>query len=115
MIQVNELRIGNLVHSKLTNVDFYVTGEYLYDISNEPNNVKPIPLTEKWLLEFGFEKHIQGECYILQKSFKFRIEFSDLSNIWINYELKVQCKYVHQLQNIFFVLTGKELEYETQA
>lgn len=64
-----------------------------------------IPLTEEWLLNFGY-KFAQGHYFILGHS------------IWVCNDLLI-CnkngiiiKYVHQLQNLFFALTNKELTYE---
>lgn len=70
---------------------------------------KPIPLTEKWLLKFGFEwkNHAMrlSNFYIRKQIGGFMLYISnETHNIAIN------IKYVHQLQNLYFALTGKELE-----
>jgi hypothetical protein len=79
--------------------------------------LQPIPLTEEWLLKFGIEKTSNSEQY------GYYIELSDKSFIcWAwskdvsieNYKGDdipyVYCEYVHQLQNLYFALTGNELE-----
>lgn len=86
---------------------------------NDPD-IHPIPLTEEWLLKFGFEVYSDY-------SFRnFRLpENNFFVSMWMeekpvagfeetgavywsdNYRA---IKYVHSLQNLYFALTGKELE-----
>jgi hypothetical protein len=68
---------------------------------------KPIPLTEEWLFKLGFINDRVLEFY--------RNDFTD-STIIIDYNFicllgysHVKLKYVHQLQNLYFALTGSEL------
>lgn len=80
--------------------------------------VEPIPLTEEWLVKFGFEKvndnfmtiesyHYENKnCWIYLIADGFELELNTLSernNLCRTY------KYVHQLQNLYFALTGEEL------
>ena len=73
--------------------------------------VKPIRITEDWLLKFGFEEFKEysiGHGYKLN-NISIRIDnfgFHYLYGIGVNSRLK----YIHQLQNLYFALTGKELE-----
>ena len=122
-MNANELRIGNWVianglyegqekqfkhfNDALTTVFFmdgfkigYV-GEYLKDI-------KPIPLTEEWLLKFGFMKSMSN----WYSNNDYAIELCEsFIQIDIGYTtITVDVKYVHQLQNLYFALTGEELE-----
>jgi len=77
---------------------------------------KPIPLTEEWLLKFGFEKFIGNN--ILWGLADFCVGwYGNKFATWIirmqqeNNEMNFhsQIKYVHQLQNLYFALTGEEL------
>jgi hypothetical protein len=74
---------------------------------------KPIPLTEEWLLKLGLEKigiwtfslNLVGNLDLIyysgEKGWSIGLKsYSDFSNL----------KYVHQLQNLYFALTGKELK-----
>jgi hypothetical protein len=69
----------------------------------------PIPLTEQWLITFKFEQDGKDYfCNIL------RMVYNDKKNIFIAYPYgypisPLRCLYVHQLQNLYFALTGKEL------
>lgn len=91
------------VYCEKYNVPFY-----LFDGSDQDEydyNVNAIPLTEEWLRKFGFEK--------LQETYfngDFELDITDAGFLFSETYIKVSCKYVHQLQNIYFALTGKELE-----
>ena len=119
-----ELRIGNWV---ITN-----KGEQVLDVLCDSINtfqcagipydeVFPIPLTEKWLIKFGFEKQ-EVEAKGLDTWNEWSLDRFELSSrgtegvaknefTFIVYEtgLTIKIKYVHQLQNLYFALTGKEL------
>jgi len=70
----------------------------------------PIELTEEWLLKFAFEKiddytyeHVDEDYWIWTLG---HYSFNDSTySIQIGKDLK----YVHQLQNLYYALTGKEL------
>lgn len=137
MIKANELRIGNLLSwiddNEIVKVKgFYITNtiwvEYNYN-ENETDEIdcqleclKPIPLTEEWLVKFGFEKDKAHNCYVLYEhdTIDLDLEFScTLKNVTIGGfctadEMK-NCKYVHQLQNLYFALTGEELELKPET
>lgn len=111
MIKANELRIGNLVHDtegKVNKITFQAL-KYLV-IYDGAHQVKPIKITEEWLVNLGFTK-------INSKRFQYEYEHDALSN---NLYGSTGCYYmsnitpeiasVHQLQNLYFALTGQELE-----
>jgi hypothetical protein len=71
-------------------------------------DIKPIPLTEEWLLKFGLE-YMEGwddqTYYCCPKHQQFQI----MQCIYgYEYDYTV-LKYVHQLQNLYYSLTGTEL------
>lgn len=66
----------------------------------------PIPLTEEWLNNFGFEYKSGIEDFYVSKKLG--------TMIWANKKLYyphrcVPVEYVHQLQNLYMDLTGEEL------
>jgi len=68
--------------------------------------IKPIPLTEEWLTKFGFKKD-DG--------------FFNKDGVWLTPDFGLDginpfkpIKYVHQLQNLFFAITGEELTLENE-
>ena len=80
-------------------------------IDSKSFHFKPIPITEEWLLKLGFFKY--NNAYVLEKpnenimNFKFSI-WSDFT--YNSSEFPVELKYVHQLQNLYFALTGTHLK-----
>jgi len=70
------------------------------------NKTEPIELTEEWLIKFGLKKKTIKSCYWTIKNFDV-----DLDG-WFGFNkmvAPVPLKYVHQLQNLYFALTGNEL------
>jgi hypothetical protein len=108
-MEAKDLRIGNWVNFGETQVQVDVITEY------EPDNrliVKctPIPLTEEWLKKFWFEEGYEN-LYWTKDEALFQIENGELgyNHVWDNAFTGASVKYVHQLQNLYFALTGTEL------
>ena len=120
-----ELRIGNLlrytdytkVKEQLRGTPFELTADDILFLSeNSVHYVDPIQLTEEWLIKFGFKKvqedkygcHYENkECWIYLTQSGFEIEIITASG---RFNLSRTYKYVHQLQNLYFAITCKELE-----
>ena len=99
-----ELRIGNyyyhpiaLSFERMDDIDF---------ISSFIEKFEPIPLTEEWLLKFGFEK--VGESF-----FKGLEVFTDSGNFFYGLrdegQMDLHLEYVHQFQNWYHALKQTEL------
>lgn len=118
-MRASELRIGNLVeHPELGTSRVCVIQDNCYGVSNKKTDdsrisylkCKPIPLTEEWLLRFGF---VKNETY----SFKNISSGLELLNISDKYfrgffrdaAIKADIQHLHQLQNLYFALTNQEL------
>jgi hypothetical protein len=83
-------------------------------------NYKPIPLTEEWILKFGFDKDSDNDyCF---KGFHLEdrnidtflpvekiLKLKDNFGCWYVGAYLRELKYVHQLQNLYFALTNEEL------
>jgi hypothetical protein len=74
-------------------------------------------INKKWLLKFGFEKPKWADCYFIENQFiclalvyrnKEWLTHTDNSIAGCNF-LTDKVQYVHQLQNLYFLLTGEEL------
>lgn len=120
-MKANELRLGNWIEYKkghqgtVSAIDdqgyVEVNNSYLKDGVFELSQFQPIPLTEDWLLKFGFKKigncfHKIGFGFYAQKikdSIGFHIKRSEIS---------IEIEHVQQLQNLYFALTGEELKIE---
>ena len=119
MIKANELRIGNLVEYKITDKfderkEWWEVSEidaddihWLSKVDTNDDDFKPIPLTENWLLKFGFEKDVNLQFF---KNFKNNktviIGFGFICRLGSSH---VKINYVHELQNLYFALTKTEL------
>ena len=116
-MQANELRINNLIAVKGFCVK--VSKETFKHIENgKVLEAEPIPLTEELLIKFGFEKSNSVDRTIEIVGRNFTLDSSTPDNYstvklieWWSEDCNVirKVKYVHQLQNLYFALTGKEL------
>lgn len=136
MIDPKELRIGNRINYNLPEINRCKAydgtfneefARYLYDVKDEWQYLEPIHITREILEKCGFtwsddgwlEKHL-GYCrWVL----RFYGGYNDKCSIF-QYPLPgephlppqkisfgTNCpSYVHDLQNLFFALTGEELE-----
>jgi hypothetical protein len=124
MIKANELRIGNLV--LIDGEESEIHGGLIADFETDcfDGKIEPIPLNEEWLIKFGFERRVfaQRNEYILiididnQKHFiEFAFPRNEKIQVIMYYDkcFYKHIKYVHQLQNLYFALTGQELEIKT--
>ncbi len=135
-MEISELRIGNLIIGnyydddddieketicKVVTLDSVYMWEYRIYVESDQNietfsAYEPIPLTEEWLLKFGFtdeEDYLELEIH------------ESLSIIYVGYLAlmldgviiqinDVNSDKVHQLQNLYFALTGEELKQQEQ-
>lgn len=113
-MKANELRIGNYVfeNGKI---------KILYSISAETakdySKVKSIPLTKEWLTRLGFRK--RNDCEWIYEKFPILVNCGNHNLVHIiatenTFTMPVQIGgyNVHQLQNLYFSLTGEELQIE---
>jgi hypothetical protein len=125
-MKANELRIGNYIGDKddiaiVESIDKdgcmvqFINDEKQGFRISEP--IKPLPLTEEWLLKFGFEKKENG---LFTKKLEYiynSLKYCEDYKIWIYYndDNDAACNsiadlnFVHELQNLYFALTKKEL------
>jgi hypothetical protein len=127
-MKANELRIGNWVMVFPVKHPQQVC-DVMFDSVNTDSvfgqhygEVDPIPFTEDWLLRFGFKKFetsdISGhdiiepnEKTIYYEKGRFTIVQWGMNTplFFSSHHLRVQIQHVHQLQNLYFALTGEEL------
>jgi len=108
-MKVNELRIGNVVLEETMSYAGLKVKQItvaIRDLSNH-DNLRPIPLTEDWLIKFGFKK--QTTMYYRKGNYEFELEkgFIDDGMAVINTYNPI--RYVHSLQNLYYTITGDEL------
>ena len=130
MVKTQELRIGNWVYVLKADSDPVRIGDD-YNIYLD-RDYSPIPLTEDWILKFGFELyeyHLNDKMSdnpdFIYLSYKMELdgkryyytitntEFDDwqfcVKVEWAEEMLIASCQYIHQLQNLYFALTKTEL------
>ena len=122
-MKAQDLRIGNLVEYKITDEfderkEWWEVSEidaddihWLSKVDTNDDDFRAIPLTEEWLLKFGFENYCQH--FLKRGSIEFYIwgSLSDNTKFAIKaLDTLIEIKYVHQLQNIYFSLEGEELK-----
>ena len=139
-MKASEIRIGNLIASSgnKEDIETWVIGEVISISSLDSefeqievetaesiewffkDNYFGIPLTEEWLLKFGFERE-----YELRKTVYYMNNYSIILWVYKNGRIDLRIggidfkdkdvrfkkyQYVHQLQNLYFALTNTELE-----
>jgi hypothetical protein len=121
MIEAKDLRIGNNFQNDEGNI-LTCFGVAPVDDSDQFNiwygnelgfilleeEAKPIPLTEEWLIKFGFEKsnadgkYYNGKVPPIYWVYKTQYGMNGLP-------LNTSFSYVHSLQNLYFSLCGESL------
>ena len=138
-MRVEDLRVGNFVETLKSDffdgdtIDwsldmFYWVAECVYHIED----FKPIPLTEEIHNDLGIYKNgfdsfeyelprgrslnikviFNGDYVYLRQSNDDRLYNDSLIAVW-NRDVKGRDMYVHEWQNLYFALTGEELEFKT--
>ncbi len=117
MIQANELREGNWVIPmyELQGEDHdYDYGPpvmfHWQNLFEAHKHYKAIPITDEILIKCGFEKDSDG-CYKLLNCLYYVVNKLQIA---INYTpiINAPCESLHQLQNLYFALTGNELNID---
>lgn len=134
-MKANELRIGNSIFGNVDSIDGKKTEQFVGNVnyidyhangravvigikgagrglsSPDINNFEPIPLTEEWLIKLGFGLWQHNIQYKYRKDgFPFLLRISKDGCVVDGCEFCMKIYHVHQLQNLFFALTGKELQ-----
>lgn len=120
-MKATDLRLGNILERGVVSGIATEFVEYagmafdgaIFEVSSET----PIPLTEEWLVRFGFEEALWSSVVYILHGFTI-IPGTGLAGTdelvvssWYIKELELFITDVHQLQNIIHALTGKELEF----
>ncbi|SHF68127.1 hypothetical protein [Chryseobacterium vrystaatense] len=121
-----DLKIKNLVEYKnqtytITEIFQGRNHDYFVKIENDiqsfsvpAESITPIQITEEWLEKFGFLRTYSSEQRIRYERPEAFIKYDfDLSSKKILEGLKIygnsiKCRYIHEFQNIFSCLFGKE-------
>jgi hypothetical protein len=131
-MEAKELRIGNWVKESGISSRKNTTDPYQCELSdmNYYPFLEAIPLTEEWLLKFGFYSGFTGISEFSMDVNKSKHDLNAIDtfriynscDLWHPEILSITdisepndflalnaVRYVHQLQNLYFALTGEEL------
>lgn len=108
---LKELRVGNYIETVdgIEQMGFSDL-EYYFERYYNDFQIKPILLTEEWLINFGFIKKDEGYGILTSMKQAVLISFGNHNCVINGLSFNNPTKYVHQLQNLFFALIGEELE-----
>lgn len=121
-----ELRIGNwvewngIVENKIRTPEVHQIGTIsrnavrFFDENSSSfrlYRIKPIPLTNEWILKLGFLYNSVISTYNLyiDSELRFILEMDVTKSVFKVYWRGIDIVHVHQLQNLYFALTQTEL------
>jgi len=123
-MKAKELRLGNLIYVKYDGINPQtkirkVSLATISEVTRDGNDIsyKPIPLTEEWLVKFGFYgkyKSVNTQWslggFSIQQESNVDEEHNTIpTEQRFHYNWDFVVEYVHSLQNLYFALTGEEL------
>ena len=128
MIAINDLKINNYVYYNNEHNAIGIITKLITDIITDINyvginnridvhylnkHINPIPLTEEWLIKFGFDyRFTKGKFNIITKGKLGYENGRTYFNSWVI--LEKQPDYVHELQNLYYALTKEELTFDNK-
>jgi hypothetical protein len=120
-VTASELRIGNFIQKRddmcvLASINTDETIRIYNDNKTDTYGCfclrifNSIPITDEWLMKLGFST-TRDNFYRKNESIMIEILFHDKGILVTSQSVSLnQIKYVHQLQNLYFALTGFELQ-----
>ena len=121
-LNADDLRIGNLVEYENAIFEIDIIAREFPSLNTIAYGVgvvrwidlKPIPLTEEWLLKFGFQKLYDNYYLLYVGSLTINYYYNYSGSTWkfMLEEQLLDIKYVHEVQNLYYSLTKTELTYE---
>jgi hypothetical protein len=132
MLKNNDFRIGNFTYGieqkpqairRVTSINednvYLIRIDGLHgDLGYTYDNINPIKLTEEWLIRLGVNEVKSQEVlrinyvkyYKTDNKFDYCLCYYFDDDGYVDNVFK-EIKYVHELQNLYFALTGSELQY----
>lgn len=117
-MEFKHLRIDNWIMG-CNNQPLQVTDETFMNLMQMGNEcLSEIPITHDTLISLGFTQNVSHARYYHYKKLRYNLKYCRLEinigskpasedSYWFGKHL--DCKYISQLQNIFYFLTGREL------
>ena len=127
MIKENELKIGSILNYLTAEGDICtatIDWQGLKWLNEDPKGFNMvhsvIELTPEWLINFGFiyckfslSSLDRIDNYSKNRKIELTFENGEIKSVYVGVQRiddGKRIKYVHQLQNLYFALTGEELE-----
>lgn len=124
-MNVRELRIGNLVSKNTAQGGWWIDSDVMASDFGKTaagtllcESFEPIPITEGWLVKLGFNKYDDLFILTCKNDIDIYYNINPENSISIGngdyhgtFSMK-HIKSIHELQNLYFSLTGEELEIE---
>lgn len=112
-MKTTELRIGNKIQightmvtvSEILDGEIETPEEGIIAISH--SQISGIPLTSEWMVKLGFASHGRGKWEHV--TMPVEIYWNERMDFYYGNAVGISLDYLHQLQNLYFALTGKEL------
>lgn len=114
-MKANELRIGNIIADNKGNEETVHKLAHYNEVLHQINDMdegyyNPIPLTEYWLVRLGFERKPADNSDFYFQFGHIKIFGYDANGYFTNQLVRqIKINHIHQLQNLYFALTGEEL------
>ena len=120
-MNAKNLRIGNYINvtrahgrgEKQTSVK-KVNLHYLSQLINKSKTITPISITENWLVDFGFVNTNDEEYPNYNLGHYTCMWRHSKTNFCSSHGFINDLKYVHELQNLYFAVCGRELSLKTK-
>ena len=132
MLKTNELRVNNIIENGFRKMNGFQNNYEKVTMLNDFGEINvfscPIDrdysgtgcqmplgviITEEWLLNSGFHK--TDESIFSKDLFKIEQHIQDYSVFINDVCIKNDLEFIHQLQNLYFALTGVELELSSNV
>ena len=122
-MKATELRLGNLIEYKIKDElderkEWWEVSEidaddihWLSKVDTKDEDFRPIILTDEWLIKLGFKQNKFDKVFEVENC-QIEIYFFDNDikcTVCVDSVINNNIKHVHQLQNLYFALTGSEL------
>lgn len=127
MISALDVRIGNLV--KVSEVIYTITGISELEVSCKGHEgsfaveeIYPIPLTAELLEQAGFKELKKSSWYdkVPNEGFSYKLRANRVmifhpGENTLSHSLNTYIAFFHQLQNLYYCLTGREITLQINA
>lgn len=123
-MKARELRLGNLIQDRngIEEVNYLqnISGYNINDSYGSGGGHSGIPLTEEWLIKFDLKEGAYSDRRnprydIPGRGYEIHLREDAEHGVYFEGNCMTYIKFVHQLQNLVYALTGEELTIKEPA